>query len=189
MSGHPSIDVRPMRRDERDAMRDLSVTAFGGDAHIGGLIDALSASWAWDDDTSFVAERDGTLVGQALYTHALLDAPRELVDVLVLSPVGVTPELQGLGIGAALITRSLQALEAAGTAPLVFLEGNPRYYARFGFEPAGGLGFRSPSKRIPPASFMVRRLADWENWMTGTLVYPDAFWRTDSVGLRAGTTS
>src|SRR5688572_11137633 len=77
------IDVRRMRPEEHDTVRGLSVGAFGGDAHIATLIDALRASWAWDDETSFVAERGGSLVGQVLYTHALLDAPRELVDVLV----------------------------------------------------------------------------------------------------------
>ena len=31
---------------------------------------------------------------------------------------------------------------------------------------------------------MVYPLPRYEPWMTGTLVYPDAFWRTDAVGLR-----
>lgn len=179
-----ALDVRTMRVEELAEVGALSIRAFGGDEHLGTLIDALRASWAWDDRTSFVAERSGTLVGHVLYTHALLDAPRALVDVLVLSPIGVDPALQGQGIGSALITRSLETLDDAGAAPLVFLEGNPRYYARFGFVPGRDLGFRPPSLRIPPASFMVRPLAGWDDTMTGTLVYPDAFWRTDSVGLR-----
>jgi predicted N-acetyltransferase YhbS len=37
----------------------------------------------------FVAEQDEQLVGQVLYTRALLDAPQRLISVLVLSPIGV----------------------------------------------------------------------------------------------------
>ncbi|HEY4610572.1 MAG TPA: hypothetical protein VIH06_15255, partial [Ilumatobacteraceae bacterium] len=74
-----------MRTDEFEHVRGLAVAAFGGDASIGVLLDELRSSWAWDDELSFVAEVDGSLVGQVLYTHAFLDAPSRLVDVLVLS--------------------------------------------------------------------------------------------------------
>ena len=167
-------------------MRELSVAAFGDDDKIRQLIDALRASWAWEDELSFIAEADGEIVGQVLYTHAILDAPRALVDVLVLGPVGVRPDLQGSGIGGRLIEASLAALRQERGEPLVFLEGHPGYYPRFGFLPAAEFGFVAPSVRVPPPAFMVHRLPSFEEWMTGALVYPDAFWRTDAVGLRQG---
>ena len=175
--------VRVMRNDEFDAMRQLARVAFGGDERIVRLLDTLRASWAWEDALSFVAVLDGSIVGQVLYSHAFLDAPTSLVDVLVLSPVGVRPDLQNAGIGSQLIIESLAAL-ATRTEPLVFLEGHPDYYPRFGFRPGGTLGFAAPSVRIPPPAFMVYPLPKYEPWMTGALVYPDAFWRTDTVGLR-----
>ena len=171
-----------MRSDEYDVMRGLSVSAFN-DPSIGELIDDLRASWAWEDSLSFVAEADGRLVGHVLYTHAFLDAPSQVVDVLVLSPVAVRPDRQNQGVGGLLITRSLQALSARGE-PLVFLEGHPGYYPRFGFERASEVGFTAPSARIPDAAFMVHRLPRYQSWMTGALVYSDAFWRSDAVGLR-----
>jgi putative acetyltransferase len=67
---------------------------------------------------------------------------------------------------------------------LVFLEGDPSRCPRSGFLPAGGLGFRKPSLRIPDAAFQVVRLPAYESWMTGTLVCPDTFWRHDAAGLR-----
>lgn len=175
--------IRLMRPEEFDTMRDLSVAAFDGDPQIRVLLDNLNESWAWVDELSFVAELDGELVGQVLYTHALLDAPNRLVDVLVLSPVGVRPDQQNGGIGSHLIRESLICLTAR-SEPLVFLEGSPRYYPRFGFQRASDLGFKAPSDRIPSDAFMVHRLPTYESWMTGALVYPDAFWRADAVGLR-----
>ena len=164
-------------------MRQLSIAAFGGDQVIGDLLDALRASWAWDDNLSYIAERDGELVGHVLYTHAILDAPPRLQDVLVLSPIGVRPDRQRCGIGADLIRSTLSVIAQRGE-PLVFLEGHPTYYPRFGFRRAADMGFVAPSLRIPRDAFMVYPLPNYEPWMTGTLVYPDAFWRTDAVGLR-----
>jgi putative acetyltransferase len=175
--------VRVMRTDEFTAVRKLSIAAFNGDARIGPLLDTLRASWSWEDTLSFVAVRDGMVVGHALYSHAFLDAPACLVDVLVLSPVGVRPDFQNQGIGSLLITESLAVLRAR-REPLVFLEGHPRYYKRFGFRPGVSLGFIAPSVRVPTAAFMVYPLPSYEPSMTGALVYPDAFWRTDTVGVR-----
>lgn len=177
------VSVRVMRPDEFTAMRRLSMAAFDGDAQIGALLDALHDSWAWDHDLSFVAESAGELVGHVLYTHAILDAPPRQVDVLVLAPVGVSSAVQRRGIGTQLITESLTVL-ATRPEPLVFLEGHPSYYPRFGFQLGADLGFTAPSTRIPRSAFMVYPLPTYEEWMTGALVYPDAFWRTDSVGLR-----
>jgi putative acetyltransferase len=130
-----------------------------------------------------VAVRADEVVGQVLYTSAIVDAPGRLVQVLVLSPLGVAPGLQRCGVGTKLVTQTLASL-ATRDEPLVFLEGSPAYYPRFGFRPGADLGFTAPSVRIPPAAFMVHPLPHYEPWMTGALVYPDVFWRFDAVGLR-----
>jgi putative acetyltransferase len=176
--------VRVMRPDEFVAMRDLSTAAFD-DPTIATLLDRLHTSWGWHDELSFVAERNGELVAQVLYTPAFLDAPDRIVDVLVLSPVAVRTDLQRTGIGARLITESLGVLARTRPEPLVFLEGHPSYYPRVGFQRASALGFTAPSVRIPDPAFMVFPLPSYDPaHHTGALVYPDAFWREDAVGLR-----
>ncbi len=185
MSLSDSVSIRVMEPSEFESMRAVSVAAFD-DPSIGTLLDELRRSWCWHDELSFVAvdaEAGGDIVGHVLFTSAILDAPDRLVDVLVLSPVGVVPERQRTGIGSLLITTALEAL-AERSEPLVFLEGHPAYYPRFGFRPGSELGFDAPSRRIPDPAFMVYPLPRYEPSMTGRLVYPDAFWRTDSVGLR-----
>ncbi len=158
--------------------------AFGDHGPVvADLVDTLRETTAPEDGLSLVAEHDGQVVGHVMFTRGLLDAERRLVDVQVLSPLGVLPEFHRRGIGSALVRDGLAVVAERGV-PLVFLEGDPGYYARFGFTPAGDLGFRKPSLRIPDGAFQVIRLPAHEPWMTGTLVYAEPFWRYDSVGLR-----
>ncbi len=167
-------------------MAAVHEAAFGGGAHgraVANLVDDLRAASVRGNGLSLVAEEDGQVVGNVVFSRCLLDAPRRLVAVQVLSPIGVRPTHQGRGIGSALIRSGIHVLTRR-REPLTFLEGAPGYYARFGFQPAGQHGFRKPSLRIPDPAFQVLRLAAYEDWMTGTLVYSDAFWRHDLVGLR-----
>lgn len=179
-----SLTYRRERPDDVPAVEAVVRDAFGdhGEA-VTELVASMRASDAWRD-LSFVAEVDGDVVGHVLLTRSWLDAPQRLVDVLVLSPLGVATAWQGRGIGTALVRHALAAT-ADRDEPLVFLEGHPSYYPRFGFVPAGGLGFRPPSERIPPSAFQVLVRERHEPWMAGSLVYADAFWRHDCVGLRA----
>ena len=176
-----SVEVRREEDRDHDAVRAVHLAAFGDHGRVvADLVDELRGIGG----TSLVAEDDGEVLGHVMFTTSLLDAPPRLVEVQVLSPVGVLPAAQGQGVGSALIRRGLELLRERAV-PLVFLEGAPGYYARFGCEPGGELGFRKPSLRIPDAAFQVLRLPAYEPWMTGTLVYSEAFWRHDAVGLRA----
>ncbi|MFE7408205.1 GNAT family N-acetyltransferase [Isoptericola sp. NPDC057559] len=175
--------MRPERPRDVPAVEEVVRAAFGAEGSlVVRLVRALRESPAWRD-LSFVAEREGRVVGHVLLTGAWLDAPPRLVDVLVLSPLAVSPGVQGAGVGSALVRHAL-ASTADRPEPLVFLEGHPGFYPRFGFVPGGARGFRAPSDRIPPAAFQVLVRERHEAWMTGALVYPDAFWRLDCVGLR-----
>jgi putative acetyltransferase len=172
------VRIRAEEPGDREAVRQVHRRAFGEHGSVvAPLVDALRE--AHPDALSLVADDDG-VAGHVLFTRARLDAPPRLVDVAVLSPLGVLPERQRQGIGGALIRRGLELVDA----PLVFLEGDPAYYARFGFEPGGRRGFRKPSLRIPDEAFQMLERPGYEPWMTGTLVYSQVFWDFDAVGLR-----
>jgi putative acetyltransferase len=175
------LDIRDEQTGDYDAVRGVQRRAFGDDGRVPGLVDALRR----DDPhaVSMVAVEAGIVVGHVMFARALLDAPRQLVSVRVLSPLGVVPDRQRSGVGSALVREGLRRLDDDGV-PLVFLEGSPTYYPRFGFTPGDERGFRKPSLRIPDAAFQVAALSGYQSWMTGTLVYPATFWEHDCVGLR-----
>ena len=101
----------------------------------------------------------------------------------VLSPLAVLGSAQGLGLGGALLEAAVRHAERRGF-PLVFLEGDPGYYVSRGWVGSVEYGLERPSRRIPEPACQVRLLAGHESWMTGRLVYPDAWWQRDLVGLR-----
>ena len=178
------MKVRHEEPRDAAAVAGIHREAFGdhGDV-ISALVDDLRARLSREAGLSLVAEARGLVVGHAMFSAGLVDAPVQLVAVEVLGPIGVRPDAQGNGVATALIRRGLEILSAR-QVPAVFLEGDPGFYSRLGFMPAGTLGFRKPSLRIPDPAFQVITLPAYEPWMTGTLVYPEPFWRHDSVGLR-----
>jgi putative acetyltransferase len=176
----------PLRTEQTrdfDAVGSVHRTAFGGDH--GGTVARLVDALRRDDPTvlSLVSDEADGIVGHVMFSRALLDAPRQLVAVQSLSPLAVAPEWQRGGIGSALVRAGLQQLDERGV-PLVFLEGDPRYYSRLGFSPAKEHDFRKPSLRIPDGAFQVVKLSAYQPWMTGTFVYSNTFWDHDCVGRR-----
>ncbi|MGN6523420.1 MAG: GNAT family N-acetyltransferase [Actinomycetes bacterium] len=178
-----SFVVRVERPEDREGVARLHRRAFGREDVV-QLVDALRGIIREDCGASLVAvDESGDVVGHVLFTPSLLDAPQRLVEVAVLSPLGVDPDWQRRGVGRALVAAGVEALEAQGV-PLVFLEGIPDYYPKLGFRRGAELGFRKPSLRIPDAAFQVLPLSAYTPDLTGTLVYDAVFWQQDAVGLR-----
>ncbi len=171
------------------AVVDAAFGAAEGRA-VADLVHVLRAWWDADRGFELVAEvsaaleTPGTIVGHIGMTRAYVDGLEQLHHVLVLSPLAVDPAWQGHGIGQDLVRAALAEARRAG-CPLVFLEGEPAFYPRLGFIPAGPAGYTKPSVRIPDAAFMVHDTgAARTGPISGALVYPGAFWQTDTTGLR-----
>ncbi|MEM9551166.1 MAG: N-acetyltransferase [Pseudomonadota bacterium] len=176
--------IRPETPDDIAPIAKLHRAAFGPDEPIPQLVERLRALSAALPTLSFVAcEAAGPVVGHVMLSHAWLDAPDRLIDILVLSPLGVATHAQRNGVGTALLAHAVT--EAARTpAPILILEGDPGYYGPRGFEPATALGLRAPSLRIPDRAMQLVRLPGYRAGMTGSLVYRDLWWDLDCVGLR-----
>jgi putative acetyltransferase len=179
--------LREQRVTDALGVRRVIVEAFGpGEGEkVADLAQALTASR--NHRLGIVAEDEGgdpQIVGHVQLSRSWVDAARQLVEVLVLSPLSVLPAYQRTGVGRQLVNRAAEEARKAG-APMLFLEGNPAYYSRLGFEPALGHGFTRPSVRIPEAAFQVILLPGHEPWMTGALVYNEVFWEFDAMGLRS----
>ena len=184
-SGDPAdVRIRPQQPGERErqAVHAVVEAAFA-DVTVADLVDALQADEAGRQGASLVAVDPLTRSSATCSSRVRGSTRRPACRGPRPEPAGRRAHRQGEGIGGALVRAAIEAADALA-APLLFLEGSPRYYPRFGFAPGGPLGFIRPSVRIPDAAFQVIRLPRWEPWMTGQLVYSEVFWRLDAVGLR-----
>lgn len=165
-------------------IEQVNAAAFGEQAaEINQLVPNLRASFAFSDGIELVARFGERVVGHTMVTRSRLDTFTKTIFVGQLAPLAVHPDFQKQGAARKLIEAAFE-YTAKAKLPLLFVEGDPAFYSRVGFVPAKPLGFRKPSVRIPDAAFQVGLLSGYEEWMTGTLVYTDIFWETDSVGLR-----
>lgn len=165
--------IRVAREADWATIPEIHRAAFGDEGdRVARLVGELRASQWYEPDLSFVAEEDGALVGHVMNTWNWLEggSPR----VLQLSPLGVRPDHQRRGYGSALVRASLEAVRARGESLLV-VEGNPRYYGRFGFVRADELGLLPPPEALHDSAFQVAILQPEATIPQGRFVYSEPF--------------
>ena len=162
--------MRTTGADDKQAVLAVVRGAFsarGGDGE--AEVDIVVRTWALaarHELLDLVAVDDGAVVAHALGAVGDLEG----TAVLAMAPLCVTPSRQGESVGSALMTELMARAEAAGW-PMVLVLGDPRFYKRFGFEPAGALGiYYCPVGRDDP-HFQVRHLARFDASLGGEFTY------------------
>ena len=88
------VEVRAEATGDWPAVRAVHLAAFGDHGEmVANLVDDLRGAVARGEGLSLVAEDRDWIVGHVMFSPSLLDAPRRLVSVQVLSSVGVVPVL------------------------------------------------------------------------------------------------
>lgn len=162
--------IRPEKDGEQAAVWKINEQAFGR-AVEADLVDAIRASDRFVPELSLVAETDGELVGHVLLSYVRVEPGGH--PVLQLGPLAVLPAHQGRRVGSALMRHALRASDAR-EEPLILIEGNPRYYGKFGFERSTRAGIDPPSG-VNSEYFMARKLSAHNPAIKGQAVYSDAF--------------
>jgi len=135
-----------------------------------GLVRALRDDPGWIGTLSLVAEVPNVgVVGHVVSSLGFVGD----VPALGLGPIGVLPDHQGRGVGAALIHAVLDGGDRLGY-PVVVLLGHVGYYTRFGFVPARNLGISPPDQGWGD-SFQARPLSAWSQSIRGEFRYAAPF--------------
>ena len=149
--------IRKALYSDLDNVLFVERAAFGSDEEANLVRDLLGDDSA-KPIVSLLAFQENRAVGHILFTKARLESKAPL-SISILAPLAVVPDAQKQGVGGELIEYGLQVLLESGV-DLVFVLGHPKYYPRYGFKPAGNLGFDAPHP-IPNKNadaWMVRAL-------------------------------
>jgi predicted N-acetyltransferase YhbS len=167
------VTVRPATDDDWPAILDVHAAAFA-DEDVARLARELHESDVYVPELSFVAVADGSVVGHVMNTWSGVEGSS--ARLLQLSPLGVLPAHQGQGFGSALVRASIDGARHAGEMALL-VEGNPKYYGRFGFVRADELGLLPPPEALYDWAFQVVVLDESAELPQGRVIYSEPFRR------------
>ena len=140
-----SLKIRKSSALDGTEIEKIHIKAFGKEKgmEIAGLVNNLFNDKTAVPLLSLVAVGGGQLIGHILFTKTTLTQTTEPVSARILAPLAVLPDTQSNGVGGQLIKEGLHRLKKTGVE-LVFVLGHPGYYPRYGFMPAGHIGYEAP---------------------------------------------
>ena len=137
--------IRRSNESDKADIENIHLQAFGEakGPEIATLVNDLFGDQTAKPILSLVAVKNNVSIGHIIYSKVRVAHTEEVVSAQILAPLAVLPETQSQGVGGQLITEGLKQLKESGVE-LVFVLGHPDYYPRYGFKPAGELGYEAP---------------------------------------------
>jgi len=154
------VQLEDFRNTPQQAIKRLFIETFSASegqaegVRLGRLVSELMEASETEDVRGFVAIADDGLVGSLFFTPLRFNAPAR---VFLLSPVAVRTDHQGRGIGQQLINFGIDQLRQAG-AQFVLTYGDPRFYAKTGFEHVAQDRVRAPFRLSQPEGWLLQSL-------------------------------
>ena len=181
--------IRLERADEQREVENLIRESFwnvyrpGCSEHY--VIHVLRNDPAFVKELNFVMEKDGTLIGQNMFMKTVIEADNgEVIPVLTMGPICITPELKRKGYGKKLLDYSLMKATEMGFGAVLF-EGNIGFYGKSGFTYSSNFGIRYHDlPEDADASFFLCRelIPGYLNGITGVYQTPAGYYvKNDEV--------
>ena len=106
------------------------------------VLHTLRKDPAFVKELDFVMEKDGRLIGQNMFMHAVISADDgSEIPIMTMGPICIAPEYKRKGYGKLLLDYSSEQAKALGCGALCF-EGNIDFYGKSGFSYASNFGIR-----------------------------------------------
>ena len=157
-----NLRIRREKPGDYRAVEELTRDAFWNH-HVPGcnehyLAHVLRGHPDFIPELDLVAERDGRVVGNIMYTKAwLVDEAGNRKEILTFGPLSVAPEAQRKGIGKQLMEESFRIAEQMGYDTVVIF-GHPGNYFSSGFKNCAR--YRISLEGIYPTAMLVRPLRE-----------------------------
>ncbi len=175
-----NINIRLETPQDYREIEILTREAFWGfthptcDEHY--LIHKLRKVPAFVPELDFIAEVDGVLAGNIMYSKAkIISEDKVETEVLTFGPLSVLPKYWRCGLGTALMKHSIKEAIKLGYRAIVFY-GHPDYYPRFGFRNAEAFGIKAPNGSNFDALMAMELYDGALNKITGTIIEDPVFY-------------
>ena len=144
------------RDDDAEGIRSLYLTAFAEQERyqVASLATDLLDLVSQPATLSLVAQSAGSVVGHVAFSPVWVDKLPGFSG-FILAPLAVLPLRHNQRIGSRLVEHGLAML---GAADVVFVYGDPNYYARFGFDARAALDYLPPYDLEYPLGWQARVL-------------------------------
>jgi len=121
---------------------------------IAGFVSDLIATTKTQDLIGCVAEENEVIVGCIFFSRLSVPSGQQ---AFILSPVAVSTNVQGIGIGQKLIQYGLDTLRAQNV-DLAFTYGDPGYYSKTGFKQINENLVKAPCPLSQPIGWLAQSL-------------------------------
>jgi predicted N-acetyltransferase YhbS len=134
-----NIEIREERDSDYQETENVTREAFwdmykpGCVEHL--LLHQLRRSKAFIPELDYVALDNGKIVGNIVYSRAVVKNDDDESEVLCMGPLCVWPSYQGKGIGSLLLRTTIEKAKSLKYRAVIIF-GNPDYYNKFGFSNA-----------------------------------------------------
>ena len=138
--------IRSERKEEHREVENLVRESFWNVYRPGCLehyvLNQLRNDDAFIHELDFVMEKDGKIIGQNMFMHAVIKADdgRD-IPIITMGPICIANELKRQGYGKILLDYSLEKATEMGFGAICF-EGNIDFYGKSGFTCASDFGIR-----------------------------------------------
>ena len=174
--------IRSERKEEYREVENLVRESFWNVYRPGCLehyvLNQLRNDSAFIPQLDFVMEKDGRIIGQNMFMHAVIKADdgRD-IPVITMGPICIANEFTRQGYGKILLDYSLEKATEMGFGAICF-EGNINFYGKSGFTYAGEFGIRYHDlpEDADASFFLCKELKKgYLNGVTGEYAPPDGY--------------
>jgi putative acetyltransferase len=174
-----NIIIRSEKENDYRTVEELIREAFwnlyipGCNEHY--ILYKLRKSSDFIPELDFVAEKEGQIVGQIVYSRGNIKYIQGVEkEVISFGPVSVLPVFQKQGIGSSLIIHTINLARDMGF-PAICIYGDPRYYSRFGFRCAEKYEIKTADDKFAIALLVLELKQGVLNNIPGRFIESSAF--------------
>ncbi|PFA69210.1 GNAT family N-acetyltransferase [Bacillus sp. AFS015802] len=148
------MKLRPVKKEEHRFTEEFVREIFKHTAYSDGLLEKalvreIREKHYYIPQLDLVVEDDGMIIGHFMLSKLPISHKHEN-EVLMLSPVSVAIHQQRQGVGKYMLPKGIKLAAGMGFKGVI-VEGDHRYYQRFGFRTSTEFGIHASKKNLPPS--------------------------------------